>query len=103
MGLYKAYFPTDRVYVATHFWFKQIEPGRVQAGISAYAAPLLTDLFRVGLGIKARDTLAVEQVLGEVESTKASSELYSPLAAKVLAVNAAAVDEPSAVSLEPYE
>jgi len=103
MGLYKATFPTDRVYVSTHFWFKTIADGRVQAGISAYAARLLTDLFRIDWKIKVGDKLEIEQVLGEVESTKASSELYSPLAATVLAVNAAAVDDPSAVSLEPYE
>lgn len=103
MGLYKAYFPTDRVYVSTHFWFKTLENGRVQAGISAYAARLLTDLFRIDWKINAGDRLEIEQVLGEVESTKASSELYSPLAATVTAVNAASVDDPSAVSLEPYE
>lgn len=103
MGLYKAYFPKDLVYVPTHFWFKPVEGGRYRAGISAYAARLLTDLFRIDWKVKVGDKLELEQVLGEVESTKASSELYSPLAATVTAVNKASVDEPSDVSLEPYE
>lgn len=102
MGLYKAYFPTDLVYVSTHFWFKPVD-GKYRAGISAYAGRLLTDLFRIDWKVKVGDKLEIEQVLGEVESTKASSELYSPLAAMVTAINSAAVNEPSDVSLEPYD
>ena len=103
MGLYKAAFPTDRLYSDIHFWLQPLENGRTRCGLSAYAARLLTDLFRIDWKVYVGETLQREQVLGEVESTKASSELYSPMAGKLTDINTALVEDPSLLGLDPYD
>src|SRR4051812_46068017 len=103
MGLYKASIPTDLTYSEIHFWFQPREGGRTRIGLSAYAARLLTDLFRIEWKIYCGEQVQAEQLLGEVESTKASSELYAPMSGKLADINQAALDDPSLVSLDPYE
>jgi glycine cleavage system H protein len=103
MGLYKATFPTNLTYSEIHFWFQPMPDNRTRIGLTAYAARLLTDLFRIEWKIYAGENVQGEQLLGEVESTKASSELYAPLAGKLTDINQAVLDDPSLVGLEPYE
>lgn len=102
MGLYKAYFPKDLLYSEIHFWFKAHETGRTRVGLTAYAARLLNDLFRIEWKVYVGETILLEQMLGEVESAKAASELYTPMAGKLADINTAVLDDPSLVSLEPY-
>ena len=103
MGLYKALIPQDRLYSETHFWFQVQEDGRTRCGLTAYAARLLTDLFRLDWIVKTGDMVELDQVLGEVESTKAVSELYSPIGGELIAVNSAAVIDPSMLGVAPYD
>lgn len=103
MGLYKASFPVDLEYSESHFWFKTLENGRTRCGLSAYAARLLTDLFRIDWKVYTGEKIQCEQVLGEVESTKASSELYSPITGALTDINTAAVNDPSLLTIDPYE
>jgi glycine cleavage system H protein len=102
MGLYKATIPADLLYSEIHFWFRIGDNGRTQCGLTAYAARLLTDLFRLDWSVKEGDAIEAEQVLGEVESTKAVSELYAPMSGKLLAINQTAVDDPSMLGVAPY-
>src|SRR2546430_554304 len=102
MGLYKAVIPADLLYSEIHFWFSLGENGRTQCGLTSYAAGLLTDLFRLDWSVKEGDAIEAEQVLGEVESTKAVSELYAPMSRKLIAINAQAVDDPSMLGVDPY-
>lgn len=103
MGLYKASIPNGLKYSEIHFWFQSREGNRTRIGLSAYAARLLTDLFRIEWKVYVGENVQAEQLLGEVESTKASSELYAPLSGKLADINQAVLDDPSLVSLEPYE
>jgi len=102
MGLYKAVIPAGLLYSEIHFWFDVLEDNRTRCGLTAYAGRLLTDLFRLDWTVKAGDSIAAEQPLGEVESTKAVSELYAPMSGKLLAVNAEAVNDPSMLGVDPY-
>ena len=103
MGLYKATFPVDLQYCESHFWFQTLPNGNTRAGISAYAARLLSDLFRIDWKVYVGEAIQYEQVLGEVESTKASSEFYAPLTGKLADINQAAVNDPSLLTVDPYE
>ncbi|HYG73564.1 MAG TPA: glycine cleavage system protein H [Planctomycetota bacterium] len=103
MGLYKASIPKGLLYSEIHFWFQPSGPSRTRIGLTSYAARLLTDLFRIDWKVYAGEQVQAEQCLGEVESTKAASELYSPMSGKLVDINAAAVNDPSIVSLQPYE
>jgi glycine cleavage system H protein len=102
MGLYKATFPVDLTYSESHFWFQTID-NKTRCGLSAYAGRLLQDLFRIDWKVYVGEAIACEQVLGEVESTKASSELYAPMSGKLLDINSAAVNDPSLLTVDPYD
>lgn len=102
MGLYKATFPVDLTYSESHFWFQTIED-KTRCGLSAYAGRLLQDLFRIDWKVYVGEAITCEQVLGEVESTKASSELYAPMSGKLLDINSAAVDDPSLLTVDCYD
>ena len=103
MGLYKAMIPADLLYSEIHFWYRIGSDGKTACGLTAYAARLLTDLFRLDWTVKAGEELCAEQVLGEVESTKAVSELYAPMSGKLLAINESAVTDPSLIGVDPYQ
>ena len=103
MGLYKATFPVDLRYCESHFWFNTLENGKTRCGLTAYAARLLSDLFRIEWKVYSGESIQAGQVLGEVESTKASSELYAPMTGTLSDLNSAAVNDPSLLTIDPYE
>ncbi len=93
--------PTDRRYSETHEWFRPEQDGTVTVGITQHAADALTDITFVemrGAGSK----VAAGGALGEVESVKTNSEIYSPVACEVAAVNTAAAKDPSILNSDPF-
>jgi glycine cleavage system H protein len=103
MGLHKAAIPTRLRYAPIHFWFDTSAAGKTHCGLSSYATRLLSDLFRIEWKVYAGENIQDEQLLGEVESTKASSELYAPMAGKLSDINAAVVADPSLLSIDAYD
>lgn len=92
--------PTDRKYSETHEWFK-VEGDLVIVGLTQFAVDQLTDVTYVEL--KPTGTrLSAGDVLGEVESVKTTSDVYSALAGEIAEVNGAAVDDPSLLNTDPY-
>lgn len=92
--------PSDRRYSETHEWHKA-EGNIVTIGITQFAVDELTDvtfvdLPNVGKKIEAGSTW------GEIESVKATSELYSSVSGEVVEVNAALKEDPSLVNSDPY-
>jgi len=102
MGLYKAAVPKRLRYSRLHFWFDFPEGGGTRCGLTAYAVRLISDIFRIAWRVKAGDEVVEGQALGEMESVKAITEIYAPLNARVLGVNASVAADPSQVSLDPY-
>ncbi|WP_019937924.1 glycine cleavage system protein GcvH [Bordetella sp. FB-8] len=93
--------PTDRKYTESHEWVKA-EDGVFVIGITDNAQNQLGDIVFVGdvdVGAKlgAGDTAAV------VESVKAASDIYAPVAGEVVAFNDALDANPSAINESPYE
>ena len=89
--------PEELRYTAEHEWVAPAEEGRVRVGITHYAQDALGDIVflqlpEVGAQVTAGD------VVGEVESTKSVSEIYSPLTGSVTAVNQEAVDSPELIN-----
>jgi len=95
--------PSDLLYSAEHEWVSgDAEPGsEVTVGITDHAAKALGDVVYVELP-SVGDTVTAGQVCGELESSKAVSELYSPVTGTVTAVNDALSSSPSAINDEPY-
>ncbi len=92
--------PSDRRYSATHEWHKQ-EGDTVTIGITRFAVDELTDITYVDLPSIGKQ-IAAGKRFGEIESVKATSELYSAVAGEVLEVNVALKDDPSLVNKDPY-
>jgi glycine cleavage system H protein len=93
--------PGDLRYSKSHEWVKTEADGTVAIGITDYAQNSLGDITyvqvpKVGAGLKAGD------VFGVVESVKAASDLYAPVAGTVLAVNGALESAPETVNRAPY-
>ena len=92
--------PKDLRYLQTHEWHR-LEGDAVTIGITQFAADELTDITYVSLP-KVGDAIAANGRFGEVESVKATSDLYSGVAGTVTAVNNELGNEPGLVNRDPY-
>jgi glycine cleavage system H protein len=93
--------PTDRKYLETHEWHK-LSGDTVTIGITQFAADELTDITFVSLP-KVGAKLSANKPFGEIESVKATSDLYSGVSGEVVAVNDALSSDPGLVNRDPHE
>jgi len=92
--------PKDLRYLQTHEWHR-VEGDTVTIGITQFAADELTDITYVSLP-KVGDKIAANGRFGEIESVKATSDLYSGVAGTITAVNNELGNEPGLVNRDPY-
>jgi len=93
--------PADLKYTKSHEWVRSLPDGNVEVGITDHAQHALGDLVYVevpeaGRAVKADEACAV------VESVKAASDVYAPVAGEVVAGNPALASQPEAVNADPY-
>ena len=93
--------PGDLRYTSEHEWLRKEQDGSVTIGITDHAQSALGDLVyvelpEVGQEIESGGEMAV------VESVKAASDVYAPIAGSVLEVNASLADEPERINADPY-
>lgn len=93
--------PVDLAYTREHEWVR-LTDGVATVGITAYAADALGDVVYAQLPELGRE-VAPGDVTGEVESHKSVSEIFSPLAGEVVAVNDELATAPELVSSDPYD
>ncbi len=93
--------PSDLTYTAEHEWVQRTGDDTVRVGITDFAQSSLGDVVFVQLPDVGADVTAGES-FGEVESTKSVSDLYSPVTAKVVAVNGDLEGDPQLVNSDPY-
>jgi glycine cleavage system H protein len=94
--------PAELRYAASHEWARLEEDGSVTVGITDHAQEALGDVVYVELPEVGKALAAGEQA-GVVESVKAASDIYAPVAGTVIAVNEALADAPEAVNTAPYD
>lgn len=94
--------PANLRYAESHEWVLDNGDGTVTVGISDHAQEALGDIVFVELPEVGR-TLALRDEFGVVESVKAASDLYAPVAGEVIEVNEALEDAPETVNESPYE
>ncbi|HVX84218.1 MAG TPA: glycine cleavage system protein GcvH [Phycisphaerae bacterium] len=92
--------PNDRRYSTSHEWHKQ-EGDIVTIGLTRFAVDELTDVTYVDLPTVGKKVDAGKR-FGEIESVKATSELYSAVTGEVAQVNEAIKADPSLVNQDPY-
>lgn len=93
--------PGDLRYTSEHEWLRKEEDGSVTIGITDHAQSALGDLVyvelpEVGQEIESGGEMAV------VESVKAASDVYAPIAGSVVEVNSVLTDEPEKINADPY-
>ena len=93
-------FPVGLKYTKDHEW---IDAGSsvAKVGVTAFAIDQLGDIVHVELP-SVGDTFEAGAAFGTIESTKTVSDLYMPVAGKVVEVNKAVVDKPESLQEDPY-
>jgi glycine cleavage system H protein len=93
--------PGDLKFLKSHEWARIEDGGQVTVGISEHAQSLLGDLVYVELPAVG-DSVTVGAAAAVVESVKAASDVYSPVAGTVTAVNEALSDKPETINEDAY-
>ena len=94
--------PEDRRYSKEHEWALSQDDGSVLVGITDFAQDELGEVIYVDLP-KPGERVTQNARMGEIESVKAFSELYSPVTGEVTAVNDEIKTAPELVNSSPYE
>jgi glycine cleavage system H protein len=94
--------PSNLKYAASHEWIHPEPDGSVTIGITDHAQEALGDIVylelpAIGRVVKTNEACAV------IESVKAASDIYAPIAGEIIAVNQAAIDAPETINSAPYD
>ena len=88
-------------YTTTHEWVREEEEGLVTVGISDFAQSALGDVVFVELP-ELDGEVDAEQDVAVVESVKAASDIYAPVAGVIAEINESVADDPSLLNADPY-
>jgi glycine cleavage system H protein len=95
-------FPANLKYTEEHEWIKIIDGNTALVGITDFAQSELGDIVFVEIETEGEE-LGANDIFGTIEAVKTVSDLFLPVAGKVLEVNASLADEPELVNNDPYE
>lgn len=93
--------PEKLRYTAEHEWIETRDGAVVRIGITSYAQDALGDVVFVQLP-EVGATVDSQEAIGEVESTKSVSDIYAPVAGKIVASNEKLADAPELINSDPY-
>jgi glycine cleavage system H protein len=93
-------YPKELRYHKEHEWIR-VEGKQATLGISHFAQDALGDIVFLDLP-KVGAAVTANQQVGEVESTKTTSSIYTPLSGKIVKVNTDLKDHPEVVNSDPY-
>ena len=102
MGEFTAEFPRDRSYAKNHMWAQGMGDSRWRFGLTAYAVRLLQDVYFLDWIVEPPAAVALRANIGSIESKKAESDLFSPVAGEFITINDAALTDPSIINADPY-
>ena len=91
--------PDDRRYLPSHEWHK-LDGDTVTIGISQHAVEELTDI--TFLDVTAEDAVTKGEAFGEIESVKATSELFAGVDGELVETNQEVLDDPSIINEDCY-
>ncbi len=93
--------PADLRYTKEHEWVRE-SGGEISVGITAFAVEQLGDVTLVNLDVKVGDEVGAGKPFGTIESVKTLSDLYAPVAGKVVRINDALTQKPELVNEDCY-
>ncbi len=94
--------PSELKYASSHEWARLEDDGTITVGISDHAQEALGDVVFVELP-EIGNTYSAGEEVAVVESVKAASDIYSPVAGEVIAINEALQDSPEIINESPYD
>lgn len=101
MGKHPAPLPGDLLYCKNHMWCRSGPDGSHAFGFTAYAVRLMQDVYflewRIDPGL-----VTLKQEIGFIETQKATSGLYAPMAGRIVRFNAELLNDPSAINADNY-
>ncbi|TWT73140.1 glycine cleavage system protein H [Allorhodopirellula solitaria] len=109
MGDFEAEFPASYRYAKNHMWALPMPAPenagltRYRFGLTAYAVRLLQDVYFLDWTIDPPATLTPRMLIGSIESKKAESDLFTPLAGTLTAINDDVLSDPSLINADPYD
>jgi glycine cleavage system H protein len=93
--------PTDLRYTASHEWVRTEADGTLTIGVTDHAQEALGDVVFLELPEAGR-SVAAGEAIAVIESVKAASDIYAPVAGEIIEANQAAVDAPESVNADAY-
>lgn len=93
--------PTDLRYTTSHEWIRTEADGTLTIGVTDHAQEALGDVVFLELPEAGR-SVAKEEAIAVIESVKAASDIYAPVAGEILEANQAAIDAPESVNTDAY-
>jgi glycine cleavage system H protein len=103
MGEFEAKFPADRWYATNHMWGLLVEPDRYRCGLTGYAVRLLQDVYFLDWSVEAPCFVRHRQGIGSIESKKAESELFAPVAGTIREFSSVALTDPAVINTSIYD
>lgn len=94
-------YPEDVKYTENDEWVR-VEGDTATVGISDYAQDQLNDLTFVEFQKEVGESCDAGDAIAEVESVKATAEIYTPIAGEIIEVNSALEDDPELINADPY-
>jgi glycine cleavage system H protein len=101
MGKFPARLPGDLRYARNHMWCRT-EEGWHRFGFTAYAVRLMQDVYFLDWSVSAGDAVGLLQEIGHIETSKAESDLFAPLAGTVVRFNRELLKDPTPINLDLY-
>jgi glycine cleavage system H protein len=105
MGKYPAVLPGRLRYARNHMWAAPAPgegEGRWRFGFTTYAIRLMQDVYFLDWQVSAGDAVAESQQIGHIETSKAVSDLFAPLAGTLAEINEALLQDPSAINVDGH-
>jgi glycine cleavage system H protein len=102
MGKFAAALPKELRFCRNHMWCRPGADGRHRFGFTAYAIRLMQDVYFLDWRVNEGDAVALKQQIGNIESSKATSDLFSPIAGRLMAFNQELLKDPSGINVDGY-
>src|SRR5215510_7901909 len=101
MGKFPAVLPGGLGYARNHMWCRTTAD-RHRFGFTSYAVRLMQDVYFLDWCVNAGDVLALKQQIGHIETSKALSDLFAPIAGTLVEFNGELLKDPTAINVENY-
>jgi glycine cleavage system H protein len=101
MGKFPAVLRGDLRYARNHMWCRT-DAGKHRFGFTSYAVRLMQDVYFLDWHVNSGDELQLKQEIGHIETSKAQSDLFAPIAGSMIEFNQEVLKDPSAINVDNY-